>query len=152
MKSRFFNILTILVLLGTALIWIVFLVIFLIPSSGGSLLASPTFPPLLVIPTHTNTPFRLPPSWTPPPTSYQGYAATRLPSSTLPATDTPAVRSSFTVTPTWTSTPTVTRTITLTPTVTATPSLTATQNFTATELSRISTSVSETEAAQYNIS
>jgi len=148
MKPRFFNILTILALLGTALIWIVFLVIFFVPSSPGGLLASPTFPPLLIIPTNTDTPFRLPPSWTPQPTSYQGYAATRLPSSTLQATDTPAVRSSFTVTPTWTNTPTVTRTITLTPTVTVTPSLTATQNFTATELSRLSTSISETEAAQ----
>jgi hypothetical protein len=148
MKPRFLNILTILALTGTALIWIALLVILFVPSSPGGLLPSPTFPPLLDIPADTATPFSLPPSWTPQPTSYQGYAATQQPSSTIAATDTPVVRSSFTVTPTWTNTPTVTRTITLTPTVTATPTLTATQNFTATELSRISTSISQTEAAQ----
>ena len=117
MNQRFFNVLTILTLMGAALIWIAFLFTFLVPFSPGGLLASPTLPQVLVIPTDTATPFRLPPSWTPQPTTYQGYAATRLPSSTLSATDTPVVRSSFTVTPTWTITPTATRTITLTPTL-----------------------------------
>jgi hypothetical protein len=148
MKRSTLDFLTVIILAATALVWMYFLVLFLNPTSALNPLAPPTLPPRLFIPSSTPTQRRLPPSWTPGDGPVLVDTVEMQATSTLPLTDTPVVRSSFTITPTWTNTPTITPTITLTPTITRTPTRTATKNFTATELSRNATSIAKTEAAE----
>ncbi len=148
MKQKNYNSLTIIILAVTGLVWVCFLIVFLNPQSGINLFAPPTLPPTVSVPSATSTPLRLPPSWTPGSGPTLLETVSMLPTSTQPPTETIVIRSSFTVTPTWTNTPTITPTITNTPTITPTPSRSPTQNFTATALSRIATSIAQTETAQ----
>lgn len=148
MKHSALDLLTLIILAVTACVWLYFTILFMNPQSALNPLAPPTLPPRLALPTFTPTQRRLPPSWTPGNGPVIVETIDLQPTSTLPLTNTPVVRSSFTITPTWTSTPTITRTITLTPTITSTPTRTATTHYTATELSRIATSLAGTAAAE----
>lgn len=147
MRRGTFDLLTILVLLATLVVWLSFLLVFLDPQSGLNPFAPPTLPARISLPSLTPTPLRLPPSWTPGSGPELVETVAMQPTSMLPQTATPVVRSSFTITPTWTSTPTITPTVTNTPTITRTPTRSPTTNYTATELSRLATRIAQTEAA-----
>ncbi len=147
MKKSVLNTLTLFTLLAAALVWIYFLIVFANPQSEINLFAPPTLPAPITLPSFTPTLLRMPPTWTPGSAANPAGTVVLRPSSTLPVTATAVIRSTFTNTPTVTLTPTMTRTITNTATITFTPSRTPTPNLTATELSRIATSIAETDAA-----
>ena len=144
MKISIWDILSILLLIGTVIVVIVVIQIFNDPSSGLNPFPPPNLPTALVLPTSTITPMRLPPTWTPPsggeeepsPQTPSGLRPTwtLLPSATgfVVNTWTPTVTPTFT--PTNTLTPTNTRTNTPVP-PTPTPNLTATFNKLATQIS-----------------
>ena len=150
MTKKNWNILTIIILALTALMCLFVLFIFIDPQSGLNLFAPPTLPPLMSLPSSTPTLRKLPPSWTPGTGPEIVETVSLKASSTMAETNTPVPFNTFTNTPTRTNTPTntptPTNTATITPTATTTKTQTATQNLTATELSRLATSIAETEA------
>lgn len=113
MRLTIWDILSIILLLALILVGVIVVQIFIDPYSSVNPFPPATMPAPIQLPTSTNTPRVLPPTWTP--TALTSGQATLRPSSTLPPTAT-----SFLV-PTATATPTPTRTPTLTPTVTQTP-------------------------------
>lgn len=104
MKIKFLDILSILVLIALFCMGIGFTLVYLNPQLAFNPFPPPTLPAALVIPSATNTPRILPPTWTPTPQDQNGQqpSSTPLPSPTsfeLP-TFTPTL--SPTVTPTQT--------------------------------------------------
>lgn len=75
-KDLLWNVLTILALLGILLVSVIFLVIFVNPTSAFNPLPPPSMPVALVLPTSTPTPKVLPPTWTPTATMTQTATAT----------------------------------------------------------------------------
>jgi len=146
MKNRVFNGLSFLIVAATVLLWLLVVIIFIEPQSFLNPFAPPTLPPLMSLPSYTPTPRSLPATWTPGSGPEIVETISLKTTSTIPATDTLVPFNTFTNTPTRTNTPTNTPTPTDTPTITATA--TATHDLTATELSRIATSIAETEAAE----
>ena len=124
MRVKIWDIFAIVFVLATIAVVIVVAQILLDPTGAVNPWKQPTPPPLLVLPTATNTPFRLPPTWTP--TLASGSQSTLKPSSTLPPTSTGVSLDTYTPTPTNTSTPTNTPTVTNTPKPTSTPKPTKT--------------------------
>ncbi len=115
MKITIWDILTILLLVLTAIVLVVVVQIFSDPNSGINPFPPPTMPSELVLPTYTNTPLRLPSTWTP---AAPGAAtATVEPPVGLRATSTLLPTATRFVVDTWTPTTTSTRT----PTITRTP-------------------------------
>jgi hypothetical protein len=117
MRIRVWDVLAILLLLATVVAIVVFATIFADPTTSLNPFPPPTMPALLVLPTATNTPHVLPPTWTP--------AATQAvtPTDTLAPSSTPIPSATLFVMPfpTITFTPSVTPTETLTPTDTVSP-------------------------------
>ncbi len=100
------NTLTVLVLLTTLCVAVVFGVIFFNPTSSLNLFPPPTLPARAELPTATPTPLViLPPTWTPSPTIQPTNTRTPLPSLTPTATVTPFVLVSPTFTPSPTEAP-----------------------------------------------
>lgn len=145
MKISIWDILSIILLIGTVIVALVVIQIFTNPDSGLNPFPPPILPTDLVLPSPTNTPLRLPPTWTP---SSSGGEV--VPTPTLPS----GLRSTWTLVPsstgfivsTWTPTvtPTFTPTNTLTPTntpthtpvtPTKTPNMTKTYNALKTQIS-----------------
>ena len=87
MKLSVWDILTIVVLIATAVVLILVLTIFINPDSGINPFPRPTFPATIMVPSPTATLWLLPPTWTPTPR----IEPTRLPSSTPEPTSTPLV-------------------------------------------------------------
>lgn len=108
MKISIWDILTGLILLGIVCLAGGFIFIFQNPESALNPWQPPTQVAALVIPTSTDTPRSLPPTWTPTPSETIAGAPELKPSSTPYLTNTPFVLPSFT--PTATSTPTATAT------------------------------------------
>lgn len=144
MKITLWDILAILILLGICGVALVFIQIFADPYSAVNPFKPPTMPAMIVLPSETATPKRLPPTWTPAVLPGQSTPRGLFATSTLPATSTGFVLPSFTPTPTFTSTPTNT------PTVTKTVVPSKTPNKTATALAKFATNVakSATSAAK----
>jgi len=136
MKDSIWNILTILALLGSVILGIVFLNIYNDPAGSLNPFHPPATPPGVQIPTSTTTLRKFPGLWTP---TEGGQVL--LPSSTLEPTATGFLL------PTATNTATPTRTPTLTPTRTRTPTVTNTPNRTATALSQFATDQARTQSA-----
>jgi hypothetical protein len=86
-KLNAWDILSILVILGTVIMVIVMFSIFSDPTSSINPFPPATLPPTIYIPTSTLTPVRLPPTWTPTP----WISPTMRPSSTPIPTNTPVV-------------------------------------------------------------
>ncbi|MDP3185468.1 MAG: hypothetical protein Q8M58_09385, partial [Anaerolineales bacterium] len=115
----FWNVATLLVLIATLVLGILFLNIYLNPASKLNPFPPPPTPTLLQFPTATITPLSLPATWTPSPT--------------VEPSDTPTPRPTYTLQPTFTpfiiplkTTPTETGIATITPTSTATKVMTPT--------------------------
>jgi hypothetical protein len=87
MKISFWDLLTIVVLVGIAVVIIVVVAIFMNPDSGINPFPRPTLPPTIMVPSPTATLISLPPTWTPTPQ----IEATRRPTSTPIPTSTPFV-------------------------------------------------------------
>jgi hypothetical protein len=125
MKISIWDILTTILVVATVVILVVVIQIFNDPSGSMNPFPPPTLPAELVLPTRTNTPLRLPATWTPvgtaamtsTPVAPSGLRAT----ATLLPTETKFVVDTWTPTATNTFTPTVTRT----PTTTRTPTNTS---------------------------
>lgn len=130
MRLTLWDVLTILLLIALVLAGVVFLQIFMDPYTSLNPFPPPTMPAVIQLPTATNTPRVLPPTWTP--TAPTGGQATLRPSSTLPPTATSFLVPTATATPTPTRTPTLTPTVTQTPTNTLIPTATNTPQPTAT--------------------
>ena len=117
MRLTLWDVLTILLLIALVLAGVVFLQIFIDPYTSLNPFPPPTLPAVIQLPTSTNTPRVLPPTWTP--TAPTGGQATLRPSSTLPPAATsfvlPTVTATATPTKTPTHTPQPTATITSTP-------------------------------------
>ena len=116
MRLTIWDILSIILLVALVLVGVIVAQIFIDPYAAVNPFPPATLPAPIQLPTSTNTPRVLPPTWTP--TAPTGGQATLRPTSTLPATATGFVL------PTATNTPTPTRTVTPTPTVTRTPTKT----------------------------
>ncbi len=120
MKLSIWDILSIILLIATGVVLIVVFNIYANPYGGLNPFPPPTLPASLVLPTYTNTPLRLPATWTPGPSG---------PANTAEATQ-PGVRATWTLLPTPTgfqvATWTPTFTMTYTPTNTFTPTNTRT--------------------------
>ncbi len=116
------NVATVIVLLGTLALGILFLDIFISPASSLNPFPPPPSPTLLQFPTATITPRSLPATWTP--------------SLTIPPSETPTPRPTYTLEPTYTpfylspheETPTATEILTSTATLEETPTSTSTQS------------------------
>ena len=113
------NVATLLVLIGSLILGILFLNIYLNPASKLNPFPPPPTPTLLQFPTATITPLSLPATWTPSPT--------------VEPSDTPTPRPTYTLQPTFTpfiiplkTTPTGTGIATITPTSTASKVMTPT--------------------------
>jgi hypothetical protein len=132
MKDGIWNLLTVLVLLATLLLLIIFASIFADPQSALNPFPPPTLPARLQFPTATATLRGLPPTWTPTPENGAPVVDDPglRPSSTLPPTSTGFVLPSFTPTATHTYTPTITYTPTNTPTNTIQPTYTLVPTYT----------------------
>lgn len=135
MKDQIWNILTILALLGTAVVVLLVFVIYVNPSVGINPLPPDTMiaPDPVTVISLTATRQGLPPTWTPVVTDASGNPVdepTRRPSVTPIITSTKFKLGTFTITPTRTPTRTQTRTQTLTPTPTYTPTHTKVPTFT----------------------
>lgn len=99
-----FNVLTVLALLATVVVAIIFLMIFFNPYAGVNPFPPPTLPVAISMPTLTPTPREvLPPTWTPEPTLSPTVTSTPRPTATPTPTVTPF--SLFTSTPTEGSSP-----------------------------------------------
>ena len=124
MKISTWDILSVLLLLATAIVLLVVINIYSNPSGGLNPFPPPTMPSSLILPTYTNTPLRLPATWTP---GTDGTGATFTPEATQPG-----LRATWTLLPsptgfqvaTWTPTFTLTSTPTNTLTPTNTPTIT----------------------------
>lgn len=134
MKSRTWDILSIIGLVSICCLVVVFAQIAMDPNSPLNPFPPPTMPALLDLPTSTPTLRSLPPTWTATPGDRNPTIAA---SQTLPPTRTGWVMPTFTSTPTNTPTRTNTPTITNTPTETRVPTNTqppsATPNYAATD-------------------
>jgi hypothetical protein len=140
MKISFWDILSILALLGVLVFGLLFLAIFNDPYTPLNPFKPPTLPPTLIVPTSTATVFAFPPTWTTTPPGYidanAGTPDNSRPSSTSFLTSTLFSLSSFTpsttpsLTSTETRTPTTTRTPTRTPTSTPYPTYTQLPTYT----------------------
>jgi hypothetical protein len=122
MKISFWDILSILALLGACLFLVVVAAIFNNPTMGLNPWPPPALPATLFAPTEEPSPFVLPPTWTPTP------LLTQTAGGEVAATSTPAITNTLFVVPTFTTTftPTSTPTHTATPTNTPTPTKTRT--------------------------
>ncbi len=118
MKITLWDILAVVLIIATVVVGLFMLNIYNDPGSL-SFLRTPTLPALVAIPTNTNTPFSMPPTWTP----TQGSQSTLAPSQTLPPTATGFVMATYTPRPTLTFTPSMTPTVTITRTPTVTPTV-----------------------------
>ncbi len=122
MRLTLWDILAIMVTVALVLVCVIFLQIFIDPYSTLNPFPPATLPAVIQLPTATNTPRVMPPTWTPTP---GGSMSTLRPSSTLAPTSTgfvlPTATNTPTETPTPTRTPTITRTPTKAPTSTNTP-------------------------------
>jgi type VI secretion system secreted protein VgrG len=155
MQIRLWDVLAVIVLLATIVIGVIFATIYSDPFSSLNPFPPPTLPSVLVLPTATNTPYRLPVTWTPVPKSMVGVTDTLAPSSTTLPSSTGFVLPSPTNTNTPTATSTSTSTATSTPTITLSPSATKiptnTYTFTprpsATLTSTVTQTVTETISA-----
>jgi hypothetical protein len=125
MKITIWDILTIILLTGTVVILVLVIQIFSDPTGTMNPFPPPTLPAQLILPTRTNTPLRLPATWTPtgllPATLTVEVPSGLRPTSTLIPTETKFVVDTWTPTATFTFTPTITRT----PTTTRTPTNTS---------------------------
>lgn len=80
------NLLTVLMLLATLCVVVVFMSVFINPNSGWNFFPPATLPPAIALPTLTPTPRQiLPPTWTPVPS----ITPTWTPTATMPPTETP---------------------------------------------------------------
>jgi len=129
MKSRMWDILSIIGLVSICCLMVVFAQIAMNPSSSLNPFPPPTMPALLDLPTSTPTLRSLPPTWTA--TAFNAGPA-KIATQTLPPTSTGWVMASFTPTPTNTPTRTNTPTITQTPKPTNTKKPTKTPDLAAT--------------------
>jgi hypothetical protein len=114
------NVATIIVLIGILAMGILFLDIFTNPASSLNPFPPPSTPTLLQFPTETITPISLQPTWTPSPT--------------VPPSETPTPRPTYTLEPSFTPFYLTPQESTPTPTETPTAKLTASPTFTATML------------------
>ena len=132
MRIRVWDVLAILLLLAAIGVAVVYAEIYSDPSTSLNPFPPPTLPALLVLPTATNTPFLLPPTWTPAGTRSNGSTSTLAPSSTPMPSSTIYILPSDTITFTPTDTPTMTVTPSSTPSETFTPTAsdTPTKTFT----------------------
>jgi hypothetical protein len=124
MKISFWDILSVLLLLATVGVVMFVVQIFIDPSGSMNPFPVPTMPSVLVLPTRTSTPLRLPATWTP---AVKTANIQQSPSPVeVKATMTLAPSATGFVVPTWTPsiTPTFTATITRTPSLTPTPTIT----------------------------
>jgi len=119
MKSRIWDILSIVGLVSICVLMVVFVQIAMDPSSPLNPFPPPTMPALLDLPTSTPTLRSLPATWTA--TPFNNNAPEARPTQTLPPTRTGWVMPTFTSTPTNTPTRTNTPTVTRTPTETREP-------------------------------
>lgn len=122
MQIRLWDVLAVIVLLATIVVGVVFAMIYSDPSSSLNPFPPPTLPALLVLPSASVTPYRMPATWTPVPGTVAGVTDTLAPSSTMQPSSTGFVLPSSTDTSTPTATSTLTSTATSTPTITLTPS------------------------------
>ncbi len=126
MKMSIWNLLTILLLIGTFGMVVVFGAVFILPNQLLPVGMRPiNIPPTLVLPTATETPFQFPPTWTkvpPLPTETN----TPLPTATPTLTNTPLPTNTIYVTPSTTLTPSKTQTFTRTATNTKNPIIVST--------------------------
>jgi len=67
MKVSFWDVLSILFLTATVILIAVVGILFLNPNSSLNPFPYPTMPPTINVPTLTQTPYTLPPTWTPTP-------------------------------------------------------------------------------------
>ena len=130
MRLTIWDILSIILLVALVLVGVIVAQIFIDPYAAVNPFPPATLPAPIQLPTSTNTPRVLPPTWTP--TAPTGGQATLRPSSTLPPTATSFLVPTATATPTPTRTPTLTPTVTQTPTKTLIPTATNTPQPTAT--------------------
>ncbi|MDP2974927.1 MAG: hypothetical protein Q8N45_01815, partial [Anaerolineales bacterium] len=125
----FWNVASLLVLIGTLVLGILFLNIYLNPASKLNPFPPPPTPTLLQFPTATITPLSLPATWTPSPTVEPSDTPTPRPTYPLQPTFTPFIiplKTTPTETGIATITPTETGTVTITPTSTASKVMTPT--------------------------
>ena len=151
MKLQIWDILAIVLLLATLAVGVVVFQIYADPYGSLNPFPPPTLPSMLVLPTYTKTPLRLPSTWTPTLAAGETRGAF-LPTSTPMPTSTGFVLPTYTPTasdtPTPTNTRTVTRTATRTPiTPTKTPNYTATYNALLTKISADQTSTAAVKTA-----
>jgi hypothetical protein len=101
-SSPIWDVMTIMLLIGMCSLGMWFIFLFFNPSSAINPYPPPTLPVALVLPTSTNTPFILPPTWTPTVTATvltPTSTITNTPVSNLPPTYTPTVNTRATNTP-----------------------------------------------------
>lgn len=151
MKLQLWDILAIILLVATLAVGVVVFQIYADPYGGLNPFPPPTLPSMLVLPTLTNTPKRLPATWTPTLSAAEVQGTIR-PSSTPLFTVTGFVLPSYTPTASNTPTPTNTRTITRTPTrtpvpPTQTPDMTGTVSVLQTQVVLGQTSTSAVQTA-----
>ena len=118
MKSRTWDILSIIGLISICVLMVVFVQIAMDPNSSLNPFPPPTMPAMLDLPTSTPTLRSLPATWTATPLN---AASPERPTQTLPPSPTGWVMATFTSTPTNTPTRTNTPTVTKTPTETRKP-------------------------------
>lgn len=126
MKLRFWDLLSVLGLIGIALQVVVFGVIYAAPYSALNPFPPSNLPDVVHIPTSTATHAQLPPTWTHTPAANGIGTATLAPSQTFVPSATGFQLPTFTYTPTHTFTPSNTPTASNTPTITKTYTLTNT--------------------------
>lgn len=151
MKLQIWDILAIVLLLATLAVGVVIFQIYADPYGSLNPFPPPTLPSMLVLPTYTKTPLRLPATWT----ATLAAGETRgsfAPSTTPLPTSTGFVLPSYTPTATNTPTPTNTRTVTRTPTrtpvtPTKTPNLTQTYSVILTKIMLEQTSTAAVKTA-----
>ncbi len=123
MKISIWDILSILLLFATAVVLLVVTNVYANPYGGLNPFPPPTLPSSLVLPTYTNTPLRMPATWTPGPSDGSGSSNTPVPTEVgLHPTWTPIPTPTGFQIATWTPT----FTLTFTPTETYTPTNTRT--------------------------
>jgi hypothetical protein len=125
-KLRFWDILSILGVIGIALQVVVFGVIYAAPNSALNPFPPSSLPDVVHIPTSTATHAQLPLTWTHTPAANGVGTATLAPSQTFVPSATGFQLPTFTPTPTHTFTPSNTPTASNTPTVTKTHTITNT--------------------------
>lgn len=103
MKLQIWDILAIVLLVATLAVGVIIFSVYADPYGSLNPFPPPTLPSMLVLPTFTNTPLRLPPTWTP--TLAPGETRSFLPTSTPLPTSTGFVLPSYTPTATDTPTP-----------------------------------------------